>query len=73
MWLLVLIIILLILTLVMLFSIIECEIGLGVISLILIGVTETLNNKMRLFRIPNYIVIAGILIVLALVSHKTIL
>ena len=43
------------------------------ISLILIGVTETLNNKMRLFRIPNYIVIAGILIVLALVSHKTIL
>ena len=43
------------------------------LTLILLGISETLNNKMRLFRIPNYIVIAGILIILSLISHKTIL
>ncbi len=43
------------------------------LTLVFTGITETLNNKMRLFRIPNYIIIAGVLIILSLISHKTIL
>lgn len=39
------------------------------ITAVLVGVAETLNNKMRLFRIPYYISIAGILFILSTLTR----
>lgn len=40
------------------------------LTAIMVGVAETLNNKIRLFRIPHYIVIATVLIALSIITHK---
>lgn len=40
-----------------------------IITAILVGIAETLNNKMRLFRIPYYISIAGILFILSTLTR----
>lgn len=39
------------------------------ITAILVGIAETINNKMRLFRIPYYIIVAGILLVLSTLTR----
>lgn len=39
------------------------------VTAVLAGVAETLNNKMRLFRIPYYITIAGILFILSALTR----
>lgn len=40
-----------------------------IVTAVLVGVAETLNNKMRLFRIPYYIAIAGILFILSTLTR----
>lgn len=39
------------------------------LTAIFVGIAETLNNKMRLFRIPYYITIAGILFILSALTR----
>lgn len=39
------------------------------LTAVAVGVAETINNKIRLFRIPHYVVIAAMLISLSIITH----
>lgn len=39
------------------------------LTAVMVGIAETLNNKIRLFRVPHYIVIAGAFIILSIVTR----